>query len=60
MDVIATNEVIPGDITAQCEQCQETFLVKYWDDELDWYIELNLTPYCRNCQPAEVISTRNQ
>ncbi len=40
----------PCDITAECGRCRQPFLVKYWDEELDWYIEINLTENCRNCQ----------
>lgn len=53
MDLITTKEVSQSDETAQCVSCNETFLVKYWDDELDWYIEINLSGYCRQCQPEE-------
>ncbi len=53
MDLGVTNEVAPSDITAECESCHQTFLVKYWDEELDWYIELNLSNHCRDCRPAE-------
>ncbi|MBS0287915.1 MAG: hypothetical protein JSR17_11500 [Proteobacteria bacterium] len=50
MDLISTNEVTQSDVTAQCERCKKIYLVKYWDEELDWYIEMNLTSFCRQCQ----------
>ncbi len=37
-------------ITKECVSCHETFVEKYWDTELDWHIELNLTRYCQKCQ----------
>lgn len=37
-------------ITKKCESCSQPFLVKYWDAELDWYIEINATSRCRKCQ----------
>lgn len=41
----------PDDVIRVCEKCSQHFLAKYWDSELDWYIELNDTPFCRQCQP---------
>ncbi len=41
------------DVVSECAQCHQPYLVKYWDKELDWYIELNLTPYCRECLNPE-------
>lgn len=40
-------------IVKTCHQCQQSFLAKYWDDELDWYIELNPTPICHHCQKSK-------
>ncbi|MBS0288439.1 MAG: hypothetical protein JSS07_00205 [Proteobacteria bacterium] len=39
-----------NDVTQLCDKCAQQYLVKYWDEELDWYIELNKTPKCRHCQ----------
>lgn len=38
------------DCWKECSRCQQPFLEKYWDEELDWYIELNLSTECTNCQ----------
>lgn len=37
-------------VLKECVSCQQTFVAKYWDTDLDWYIELNLTRYCQKCQ----------
>lgn len=37
-------------IIKECVSCHQTFIEKYWDTELEWYIELNLTRYCHKCQ----------
>ncbi len=37
-------------VIKNCDVCSQSFIAKYWDEELDWYIELNLTDYCRQCQ----------
>lgn len=37
-------------VIKECVCCHQTFIEKYWDTELDWYIELNLTRYCHKCQ----------
>lgn len=34
----------------ECISCKQLFLEKYWDEELDWYIELNLSNQCHECQ----------
>ncbi|MGD9591696.1 MAG: hypothetical protein AB7V32_04155 [Candidatus Berkiella sp.] len=49
MDPVVTSETNVGDIIAECARCQQPFIVKYWDEELDWFIEINLTDYCRSC-----------
>lgn len=41
---------LPDDCWTECSQCQQRFLVKYWDEELDWYIEVNLSNECSSCQ----------
>ncbi|MCS5709972.1 hypothetical protein [Candidatus Berkiella aquae] len=41
---------LPDDCWTECSQCQQRFLVKYWDEELDWYIEVNLSKECSGCQ----------
>lgn len=38
------------DCWKECSRCQQLFLEKYWDEELDWYIELNLSNECHACQ----------
>jgi hypothetical protein len=40
------------DVIKVCERCTNRFISKYWDDELDWYIELNATNLCRHCQQS--------
>jgi len=37
------------DCWKECSRCQQLFLEKYWDEELDWYIELNLSNECNAC-----------
>ncbi len=44
------NEVIRDDIINECQHCHQSYLAKYWDDELDWYIEINSTAFCCHCQ----------
>jgi hypothetical protein len=41
------------DVINVCERCTRCFIAKYWDDELDWYIELNVTNLCRQCQKSD-------
>ncbi len=61
MDLSTTEEIkLPqqdedstDDVVSLCAHCQQPYLVKYWDKELDWYIELNLTPLCRECLNQE-------
>jgi hypothetical protein len=36
-------------IMKECVSCQQNFIEKYWDNESNWYIELNLTRYCHRC-----------
>ncbi|MGE3317912.1 MAG: hypothetical protein AB7I18_01340 [Candidatus Berkiella sp.] len=38
------------DCWKECIRCKQLFLEKYWDEELDWYIELNLSNECQICQ----------
>jgi hypothetical protein len=38
------------DCWKECSSCKQRFLEKYWDEEIDWYIELNLSDECTNCQ----------
>jgi len=38
------------DCWKECTCCKQLFLEKYWDEELDWYIELNLANECHACQ----------
>lgn len=44
------------DCWKECIRCNKRFLEKYWDEELDWYIELNVSDECTDCQnqPANV------
>lgn len=32
-----------------CEICQKTFVQKYWDDEIESYVEINLEKVCVSC-----------
>lgn len=53
-DLSPYNELIHDDVIHECQSCHQSFLAKYWDDELDWYIELNSTVFCRYCQDSPV------
>lgn len=46
---------LPDDCWKKCSECQQLFLEKYWDEELDWYIELNLSNECNTCQQKNVV-----
>lgn len=37
------------EVLQDCARCNQQFVAKYWDSELDWYIEVNTTSYCREC-----------
>ena len=41
---------LTDDCWKECSRCKQLFLEKYWDEELDWYIELNLSNECNVCQ----------
>ena len=49
------NDVLPQtleteeEVLQECANCHQQFVTKYWDCELDWYIEVNSSSYCRNC-----------
>jgi hypothetical protein len=49
-----------NNVLTDCVQCQQTFVAKYWDEELDWYIDINLTEFCRDCQQKNETSTLHQ
>lgn len=36
-------------IYTTCHKCHKTILKKYWDEELDWYIQLNAHLTCKEC-----------
>jgi len=38
------------DIIAKCVKCHCKFVQKYWDEEISWYIELNITEICNKCK----------
>ncbi len=44
------------DCWKECNRCKKRFLEKYWDEELDWYIELNLSNECVTCQKSKTNS----
>ncbi len=37
------------EIKCVCSYCQQPFLSRYWDHELEWYIDINLTSFCKTC-----------
>lgn len=53
--VTVTNEVnstcidFEEEVFQECTHCHQTYLVKYWDAELDWYIQVNNSDICRDC-----------
>lgn len=36
-------------VLAICEKCNDVFIQKYWDDEIDWYIETYSANTCCKC-----------
>ncbi len=41
-----------NEILAKCEKCNGIFIQKYWDDEIDWYIEICGVNTCHKCSPT--------
>jgi hypothetical protein len=55
MDKVVTEKLVQkkmdesDEIFEVCRNCQQSFLSKYWDHELEWYIDINLTSVCKEC-----------
>lgn len=55
MDKVVTEKLVQkkmdesDEVYEECRHCQQPFLSKYWDHELEWYIDINLTPLCKKC-----------
>lgn len=47
-------------IYTSCHICHQTFLDKYWDDELDWYIQLNQHHNCSVIHPEKQSPKKSQ
>lgn len=41
----------------QCERCQKRYIQSYWDSEIEWFIEINVTGFCKQCLLSEKRST---
>ena len=36
-------------IFVRCDKCGSKYVQKYWDKEINWYIEINNTKICVKC-----------
>lgn len=48
-EVLTQTLEMEEEVLQECVHCHQQFVAKYWDSELDWYIEVNSSTHCRDC-----------